>query len=194
MNFDTPAFTSFQNDLRLTHLHPLHLDSFRDYTWSRNGSSYSDGRLDHALISEGVVALKSFIYRSSTPPSDHFPVVVDLAFDSDQDRLGDRWEVSYWQGLSATANADPDGDDMDNLNEQFAGTSPVDPHSKVSLALKQNNAALSLQVRQSLNSHWSLWHSTDLVSWSRVGLWSEGMTTLELNKPALSGFYRLGAP
>lgn len=194
VNFDTPAFTSFQNDLRLTHLHPLHLDSFRDYTWSRNGSSYSDGRLDHALISEGVVALKSFIYRSSTPPSDHFPVVVDLAFDSDQDRLGDRWEVSYWQDLSATANADPDGDDMDNLNEQFAGTSPVDPHSKVSLALKQNNAALSLQVRQSLNSHWSLWHSTDLVSWSRVGLWSEGMSTLELDKPALSGFYRLGAP
>ena len=194
VNFDTAAFTPFRNDLQLTHLHPLHLDSFEDYTWRSYAESFSDGRLDHALISEGVVALKSFIYRSSTPPSDHFPLVVDLAFDSDQDRLGDRWEVSHWQDLSATANADPDGDGMDNLNEQFAGTSPVDPHSKVSLALKQNNAALSLQVRQSLNSHWSLWHSTDLVSWSRVGLWSEGMSTLELDKPALSGFYRLEAP
>ena len=194
VNFDTAAFTPFRNDLQLTHLHPLHLDSFEDYTWRSYAESFSDGRLDHALISEGVVALKSFIYRSPTPPSDHFPVVVDITFDSDQDRLADRWEVSHWQDLSATANADPDGDGMDNLNEQFAGTSPVDPHSKVSLALKQNNAALSLQVRQSLNSHWSLWHSTDLVSWSRVGLWSEGMTTLELDKPALAGFYRLGAP
>lgn len=194
VSFDSPAFGSFRSDLQLTHLQPLQLDTFEDFTWRYYGSTFSDGRLDYALVSQGAVATKNFVYRSATPPSDHLPVVVDFAFDSDQDGLADIWETAHWPNLSATALSDTDGDGMSNLGEQLAGTSPVNPHSKVALAAYCDQKALSLQVSHSLNSRWSIWHSVDLISWARMGLWSEGMVSMDFGGQTLPGFYRLSSP
>jgi len=194
VSFDSASFTSFRNELEFTHLHPLQRDSFEDFTWRDYAMPYSDGRLDHALVSQGLVAMKSFVNLSPSPPSDHLPVVVDFAFDSDRDGLSDKWEISHWQNLSATALGDLDGDNMSNLLEQLAGTSPIDPHSDISLAATYDRDAFSLRMPYALNSRWSIWHSIDLISWSRVGLWSENMTALELDEQAASGFYRISSP
>jgi len=38
----------------------------------------------------------------------------------------DTWELAYFGSLDAAPNADPDGDGLTNLQEQTAGTNPLD--------------------------------------------------------------------
>jgi hypothetical protein len=45
--------------------------------------------------------------------------------DSDSDGLVDTWELQYFGNLSQTGTGDPDGDGLDNLAEEDAGTNPT---------------------------------------------------------------------
>lgn len=51
--------------------------------------------------------------------------------DTDGDGLPDAWELANFGNLSQTANGDPDGDWMTNLQEYQAGTNPTNPRSKL---------------------------------------------------------------
>jgi len=58
----------------------------------------------------------------------------DFNSDADADGLPDVWEMEYFgNATQATPNADPDGDDADNLTEFIAGTQPLDPSSYLRL-------------------------------------------------------------
>ncbi|MDP0495220.1 MAG: LamG-like jellyroll fold domain-containing protein, partial [Verrucomicrobiota bacterium JB024] len=45
--------------------------------------------------------------------------------DTDADGLADAWEMDHFGNLDQTAEGDPDGDGLTNLQEQAAGTSPL---------------------------------------------------------------------
>jgi hypothetical protein len=51
--------------------------------------------------------------------------------DTDGDGLPDLWEMTHFGNLGQTANGDPDGDWMTNLQEYQAGTAPTDSRSKL---------------------------------------------------------------
>ena len=65
------------------------------------------------------------------------------SMDSDGDGIPDAWEDQY--GLNshnpADANQDPDGDGMTNLQEYLAGTSPIDPNSRLRILTINPNSA-----------------------------------------------------
>jgi hypothetical protein len=47
--------------------------------------------------------------------------------DSDADRLPDWWEMAHFGNLNQTANGDPDGDGLSNIEEYELGTDPANP-------------------------------------------------------------------
>ncbi|NJM37201.1 MAG: hypothetical protein HC845_04630 [Akkermansiaceae bacterium] len=51
-------------------------------------------------------------------------LVPALVGDSDQDGLLDSWEIQYFGNLSQIANADPDGDGVNNQEEFINGSNP----------------------------------------------------------------------
>jgi subtilisin family serine protease len=55
--------------------------------------------------------------------------------DSDQNSLGDWWELKYFGKLGAAPNDDPDGDGADNASEFVADTNPTDPTSYLRLSV-----------------------------------------------------------
>ena len=50
---------------------------------------------------------------------------IPLGIDQDQDGLPDWWEMLYFGNLNQTANGDPDGDGLTNLQEYQLGTNPT---------------------------------------------------------------------
>ncbi len=61
--------------------------------------------------------------------------------DSDNDGLLDTWEVAYFGSIGAQPNADPDGDGMSNLEEQAAGTHPLDPANVLAISRIRTDAS-----------------------------------------------------
>jgi hypothetical protein len=47
------------------------------------------------------------------------------AIDSDSDGLPDTWELQYFGNLNQSANGDPDGDGLTNLQEFQQGRNPT---------------------------------------------------------------------
>jgi hypothetical protein len=106
-----------------------------DYTWRNDNGAYMPGKLDYAIISDGVVeALRMFGLQTNDmsadrlasyglqsgdtwAASDHMPVVVDLALagavgedvDSDGDGL---WDAEEWMWGTNPELQDTDGDGL----------------------------------------------------------------------------------
>lgn len=66
--------------------------------------------------------------------------------DFDGDGLLDEWELEYFGALDASAQLDPDDDGLTNLQEQSAGTNPLDAASVLRVvAVEFNGADVNIQ-------------------------------------------------
>ena len=174
VRWDTEAFLGLQQATGLRPLPALHLDSLDDHTWRNDIESFSPGRLDYILAGPGLIARRSFVYKSSVPPSDHLPLVADLALDADGNGLGDLWEQHYLGSTGQLPGADPDGDGFTNADEQRLCTHPRRAADRPQLVAE----AASEQLRVRMTGHgqasatFRLWHSSDLATWEAVpGRW-----------------------
>ena len=117
----------------------LQADRPMDYTWRNDNSDYAPGKLDYAIVSDGVVqVLRSFglqtqdmsgerlgdyglLATDTWVASDHLPIVVDLALigsqamDSDLDGVPDAWDNCL--DLTNPAQADFNGNGVGDACE-----------------------------------------------------------------------------
>lgn len=190
---DTPAFLALQQATGLRPLPALHLDSLEDHTWRDDGSSYSPGRLDYILAGPGLIGRRAFVFKSAMPPSDHFPLVADLAIDADGNGLGDRWERVCFGLAGQNPAADPDGDGFTNAKEQRAGTDPLCGTERPQLTVSTESGAVHLRLpAHGLGSAtYRLWRSTDLAAWQAVpGRWRPNDAALVIEPQGPAGFFR----
>lgn len=193
VRWDTEAFLGLQQATGLRPLSALHLDSLDDYTWRSDLENFSPGRLDYILAAPGLVARRSFVYQSSVPPSDHLPLVADLAVDSDGNGLGDLWERHHFGSTGHLPGADPDGDGFINADEQRLGTHPRHAADRPQLVAE----AASEQLRVRMTGHgqasatFRLWRSSDLATWEAVpGRWRPDDASLLVQPVKEAAFFR----
>ena len=117
----------------------LQADRPMDYTWRNDNSDYAPGKLDYAIVSDGVVqVLRSYglqtqdmsgerlgdyglLATDTWVASDHLPIVVDLALigsqamDSDLDGVPDAWDNCL--DLTNPAQADFNGNGVGDACE-----------------------------------------------------------------------------
>jgi hypothetical protein len=190
---DTAAFLALQQNTGLRPLSALHLDALENYTWRSDSSSYSPGRLDYILAGPGLVERRAFVYQSESPPSDHLPLVADVAIDTDSNGLADGWERLHFGSIGQNASADPDGDGFGNNDEQRLGTHPVRGTDRPQLAAAADGGMLQLRLPAHGQSSpaFRLWRSTDLVSWQAVpGRWRPDDAPLSFTLPTRATFFR----
>jgi endonuclease/exonuclease/phosphatase family metal-dependent hydrolase len=190
---DTAAFLALQQSTGLRPLPALHLDAMEDYTWRDDGSSYSPGRLDYILAGRGLVERRAFVYQSESPPSDHLPLVADVAIDTDSNGLADGWERLHFGSIGQNASADPDGDGFGNNDEQRLGTHPLRAADRPQLAATSDGGMLQLRLPAHGQSSpaFRLWRSTDLVIWQAVpGRWRPDDAPLSFTLPTRATFFR----
>ena len=91
--------------------------------------------------------------------------------DSDEDGLLDAWEIAYFGSLDASPDADPDGDGLTNLQEQTAGTNPLDATSVLRIvAVEWNGAEVNVHFTSVMGRTYRLEAADQLASnqWSVV--------------------------
>jgi endonuclease/exonuclease/phosphatase family metal-dependent hydrolase len=190
---DTAAFLALQQETGLRPLPALHLDKLEDYTWRRDSESFSPGRLDYILAGPGLVARRSFVFKSPIPPSDHLPLVADLAMDADGNGLGDGWERAFFGSSGQSPAADPDGDGFTNAEEHRLGTNPLDPADRPRLVAAAADGKMRVQIEGggSGAASFQLWCSSDLATWDVVpGRWWPCAAGLEFTPQGAAGFLR----
>jgi hypothetical protein len=130
-----PDFAPDWDGTGMAELAVVQADRPMDYTWRNDNGAYMPGKLDYAIISDGVVeALRMFGLQTNDmsadrlasyglqsgdtwAASDHMPVVVDLALagavgedvDSDGDGL---WDAEEWMWGTNPELQDTDGDGL----------------------------------------------------------------------------------
>jgi endonuclease/exonuclease/phosphatase family metal-dependent hydrolase len=190
---DTPAFLALQQSTGLRPLPALHLDALDDYTWRSDGSTYSPGRLDYILAGPGMVARRAFVFKSATPPSDHLPLVADLAVDQDSNGLGDLWEHHHFGRTGLDSAADPDGDGFSTADEQRAGTHPLFRGDAPRLVAEAASSGFRLRMTgyREGGTDLKLWRSADLAVWEPVpGRWRPDGTALPVSAQGPATFFR----
>ena len=169
---DSAAFAGFQASTGLTPLDALHLDSANAYTWFSDVEGFSPGRLDYILTGSGLATLRAFVYKSALPPSDHLPVIADLALDNDGNGLGDSWERNFFGATGQNPATDADGDGWNNGMEFRLGTDPVSANARTFLRSDiSNGGALSMEGHGNGAAGFRLMRSENLRDWTVVGRW-----------------------
>ena len=112
----------------------LAVDDFAPFIWQGGFPKTNGVVITHNFIATGTGVAISLDGRSVTSPemTDHNAMLAGATLkliaanaDSDNDGLPDPWEIETFNGLSETANGDPDGDGLDNLGEFTGGTDPA---------------------------------------------------------------------
>lgn len=193
VRWDTEAFLGLQQATGLRPLPALHLDSLDDHTWRNDLEDFSPGRLDYILAGPGLIARRSFVYKSPEPPSDHLPLVADLALDADGNGLGDLWEQHYFGSTGQLPEADPDGDGFTNADEQRLGTHPRRATDRPQIVAEANSDGMHLQMtgHGPGGAAFRLWRSSDLATWQAVpGRWFPDNFGLPIEHQGRSTFFR----
>lgn len=165
---DSANIASFEAGSSLSRTRFLQLNRNTSSTWENPGSSFSPGQLDWMFISAGLIPLNNFVSKGAQP-SDHLPVVIDLALDTDTDSLPDSWEQFFFGNLAATAQGDSDLDFLTNRSELILGTSPLVASVPPELAFStQPNGLMSLQWDARYTTGYSIESSAALSSWQKV--------------------------
>jgi hypothetical protein len=122
--------------------------------------------------------------------------------DSDSDGLLDAWEILYFGSIAeprAQPEVDGDGDGLDNLAEQSAGTSPVDSSDRLAIFDQRFVSSNSFQI------HWSsisgktyeVQVSTNMTGWTTITNVTATSTNATWTDATISGgkrFYRIKVP
>ncbi|MEM0967316.1 MAG: endonuclease/exonuclease/phosphatase family protein [Verrucomicrobiota bacterium] len=191
---DSSQIVDFESDTASVRQKVLHLNENRFTTWENPSSSFSPGRLDWCFLTEGIVAVNSFIYKD-TQPSDHLPLVFDLGFNTDGDSLPDLWEVFYFGDRAETDSGNFDSDSLSNLEEYRSGTSPSNfgDQQEVRLTIQDGHSGF-LTWTAVTGSKYSLLVSDDLDDWRELDWSIEGISgevSLPLESLGTGGFYRI---
>jgi PKD repeat protein len=104
--------------------------SISSYKWDfGDGSTSSTPTASHTYSTIGSFTVTVLITdNDGATTTETGVVVVSSALpngDTDNDGLPDTWEMQYWGNLAQTASADPDLDDLTNLQEYQGGTDPT---------------------------------------------------------------------
>lgn len=193
VRWDTKAFQSLQLETGLRPLPAMHLDSLADYTWRDDAGSFAPGRLDYVLTGRGMVKCRAFVFRSPLPPSDHLPLVADLAIDLDGNGLSDGWERHYFGRTRLEPGADPDGDRFTNALEHRLGTNPNRGEDRPQLKMTSDGGALRLRmpIHGQGSASFQLWQSSDLIFWQKVpGRWWPDDAALTIGQGDRPAFFR----
>jgi len=168
VDLDSANIAGFETDSSLTRTRFLQLDANTSSTWENPGSAFSPGQLDWVFVSAGLIPLNHFVARG-THPSDHLPILMDLAFDSDADSLGDSWEMFFFEDLSHTPLEDLDIDLMTNRSEFLLGTSPLlQSQSPALLISAPSDGVISLEWEARYGTQYSIEQSTELSTWQKL--------------------------
>jgi len=190
---DTAAFLALQQGAGLRPLSALHLDAAEDYTWRSDGSSYSPGRLDYILAGTGLVGRRAFVHKSENPPSDHLPLVADLAIDADANGLADGWERFHFGAIGQSPSADPDSDGFRNADEQRLGAHPLRGTDRPQLVATSDGGVVQLRLpaHGQGRATFRLWRSTNLTGWQAVsGRWRPDDAALSVPLSGPAAFFR----
>lgn len=91
--------------------------------------SYASGdqfSIDWPSVPPGEHDVFARVVLDDGTTSDSRPVRINVTPDADGDRMDDRWEDQYFNGIQELAFGDHDGDGASNLHEHEAGTDPAD--------------------------------------------------------------------
>lgn len=145
--------------------------------------------------------------RTSQISSISFRLAPHTGGDSDHDGLPNEWETAYFGFFTnATADANADGDLLNNLDEYIADTVPTNASSCYTAMIGSLGAAgagtvhLRTPVPTSTQRVYDVWWTTNLlgnVAWTPMGLNRPGATDgsaviLTVTNESPSTFYRLG--
>jgi hypothetical protein len=120
-----------------------------------------------------VLEPASQMYFSADDAAGHVgfsvPFATEFVADSDADGLLDEWELTYFGSLSPTAGGDADGDGLTNLQEQNAGTNPMDGNSVLRVvSVEYNGATVNVRFTSVAGRTYRVETSNQLTS----GSWS----------------------
>ena len=108
------------------------------------------------------------------------PFTTEYIADSDSDGLLDEWEMAHFGSLAASPNSDADADGLTNLQEQAAGTHPLDAGSALRVVgVEFNGSDVNVQFTSIAGKAYRVERSNQLGS----GEW----TPVADNLPGING-------
>lgn len=173
-----PAFSPFGGAVPITHTFGMtNPNGSGTIHYTLNGTdprAFGGGIAPGALTYSGTIAVNTALTvkaRVRTTTGEWSPMseaAFTIIVDSDNDGLGDAWELANGYSLSANEGAqDTDGDGHNNILEYRAGTNPRAPGDLLkftTVARAGNTVTLTFTARA--NRAYTLQKSTDLVIWT----------------------------